>query len=435
MVQIWHSKKLICGILLHMVINFCSELHAQQEIKGFKNKKQWSYISGAQRAVNDSNRVYYLSDIPYSGVRVSNFDQMELLDQNDSQFFNLHLDANQVYGTSLTKSSHSFFISKYEVTNKAYRDFVEDCIQKIMEKNRPEIVKEFKFTSKEYIQAFANWLVLDDSINAMKLSKSESKINSWLDFWLLQLNNQKITYKGVSVFPKIDAWITNSMFTFGEPMRDYYFVHPAYNNYPVTCVTNLQAMKYCEWYTENQEAKTKSKDVLNNWVYRLPTEEEWERAASVVSIKPNKKSSGSPVHNNFLRNAAGVYIANYRFEMIPVSMYSSPVSSYFPNDAGCYNMQGNVAEWTMTNATVKSIKPIAVEVPDHALIKKYWSKLMQRGAFEGQIIKGGSWALPEAACTIGSRSIIPNNEASNFVGFRMVATQIKPIRPTITPEF
>jgi formylglycine-generating enzyme required for sulfatase activity len=94
------------------------------------------------------------------------------------------------------------------------------------------------------------------------------------------------------------------------------------------------------------------------------------------------------------------------------------VESYFPNDAGCYNMQGNVAEWTSTGVTYR--------------VGEYTQ--------EGEIIKGGSWNLPEAACTIGSRGIIfygvaGEEPATSYVGFRMVAVPIKKFRPTITPEF
>ena len=62
-------------------------------------------------------------------------------------------------------------------------------------------------------------------------------------------------------------------------------------------------------------------------------------------------------------------------------------------------MQGNVAEWTSSSMKFKNGETLA----------------------EGYLIKGGAWNLPEAACTVGSRTILDKNEQRSFVGFRMVA--------------
>ena len=186
-----------------------------------------------------------------------------------------------------------------------------------------------------------------------------------------------------------------------------------------------QANQYCEWYTLKHPALSKSKIVSNRVKYRLPTELEWERAASVVAEKPSRKSSGSPVKNNFLRNSKGIYIANFRPSNDKFGSYGgllqTPVSSYFPNDAGCYNMQGNVAELTMTPMTANIYEPLDpnAQIPEY--IMNIWNELKSQKSSEGYIVKGGAWNLPEAACTIGSRTLITGDEAKSFVGFRMVA--------------
>ena len=47
-----------------------------------------------------------------------------------------------------------------------------------------------------------------------------------------------------------DSMVWRSEMAFNEPMVEYYFRHPAYNDYPVVGVSWLQASKYCEWRTD-----------------------------------------------------------------------------------------------------------------------------------------------------------------------------------------
>jgi formylglycine-generating enzyme required for sulfatase activity len=229
----------------------------------------------------------------------------------------------------------------------------------------------------------------------------------------------KITYQGESIYPNTQVWISDFQMSYNEPMRDYYFVHPAYNDYPVVGVSYLQATLYCRWYSAVNGQKEKEDYRI---VYRLPSELEWERAASVVAEKRSKKSSGSPVNNNFMRNSKGAYISNFRPSANNFgqdgAMYPAPVQSYYTNDAGCYNMQGNVAEWTSTDVDYR----------------------VGESTEEGPIIKGGAWTLPEAACTVGARAILYYGvagvaPAASYVGFRMVAVPMKKVRGTICPEF
>lgn len=400
-------------LLLMLVISFIFKVNAQS----------WVLISGAQQAVNDSNRVHYWCDPFPCGARVTNFNKMKLIDLNDTQFVNVHLNANQVYEAEKTVTGPSFFISKYEVSNMEYREFVEDCVVTWMKENRPEIANKYKVESPEFMNAVANWL---GSVDSNDISKTP--IKSWKELWMKRLNWNKIKYNDVSVFPKTEAWVMNFKLSYNEPMRDYYFVHPAYNDYPVTCVTVNQANQYCEWYTKNNPAVSKSKIVSNRVNYRLPTELEWERAASVIAEKPSKKSSGSPVNNNFLRNSRGNYIANFRPSNHDFAsdggMYQMPINSYFPNDAGCYNMQGNVAELTTTQMTANIYEPLDPNAHIQEYIVNIWNELKSQKSIEGYLVKGGAWNLPEAACTIGSRTLIKADEARSYVGFRMVADML-----------
>jgi formylglycine-generating enzyme required for sulfatase activity len=292
-----------------------------------------------------------------------------------------------------------------------------------MKENRPEIVAKYKWESPEYVQAVQAWLESSSSTSAATGGATSATVSApaknWGELYMRKLDWGKITYRGVSIYPNTQVWISDFMMSYNEPMRDYYFVHPAYNDYPVVGVSQWQATLYCQWYSAEFGVKEKEK---YNIVYRLPTELEWELAASVEAERRSKKSSGSPVNNNFMRNSKGAYISNFRPSANNFgqdgAMYPAPVQSYYTNDAGCYNMQGNVAEWTSTEIVYR--------------VGEYTE--------EGHIIKGGGWTLPEAACTVGARGILYYGvagvaPAASYVGFRMVAVPTKKFRRLINPEF
>jgi formylglycine-generating enzyme required for sulfatase activity len=407
-------------LLLGVIMTAQGNLNAQTVY--INMGKGWSYITGAQRAVNDSHRVNYLigSEAPF-GKRVNNFNELEPTYKHDSEFLDAHLSASQVYESSKTVDGPAFFMSKTEVTNGEYRKFVESCIAKWMKENRPEIAQKYRWESPEYVHAVQAWLESSSEATggAERVLLLLAPAANWGELYMRKLDWGKITYQGESIYPNTQVWISDFQMSYNEPMRDYYFVHPAYNDFPVVGVSYLQSTLYCQWYSAVNGQKEKEDYRI---VYRLPSELEWERAATVVAEKRSKKSSGSPVNNNFMRNSKGCYIANFRPSAGNFgqdgAMYPTSVQSYYTNDAGCYNMQGNVAELTST--------PIVYRIGE--------------STEEGYIIKGGAWTLPEAACTVGARAILYYGvaglaPAASYVGFRMVAVPMKKFGPLITPVF
>ena len=417
-----YQYSLKATLLMAVTMSFQVQVSAQSVY--INMGKGWSYITGAQRAVNDSNRVNYLigTEAPF-GLRVNNFHDMDWYYKHDSEFVDAHVSAAEVYASSKMVDGPAFFISQTEVSNLEYRKFVESCIAKWMKENRPEIAQKYKWETPEYVQAVQAWLESSSATaaasGAVTSATVQATAKNWGELYMRKLDWGKITYRGESIYPNTQVWISDFMMSYNEPMRDYYFVHPAYNNYPVVGVSYMQATMYCQWYSDAYGQKEKEEYQI---VYRLPTEMEWECAASVVAEKRSKKSSGSPVNNNFIRNSKGVYIANFRPSANNFgqdgAMYPAPVQSYYTNDAGCYNMQGNVAEWTSTEIDYR----------------------VGESTEEGHIIKGGAWSLPEAACTVGARAILFYGvagvaSAASYVGFRMVAVPTKKFRRLINPEF
>jgi formylglycine-generating enzyme required for sulfatase activity len=371
-----------------MVANTVS---AQKSATANHPGKDWALVSGKQYAVNENNRVYYcVNTNKPCGQRVNQFEKMDSLDVHDSDFLRFHLNADQVFDMSKTIAGPDFYIAKTEVSNAQYRAFIKDCIRQWMKENKPEVVKQYKEDAPEYIKTVYEWLRYEPE-NRFYGDTLRGYTWAELEMQMRNLDYRRITWKGIAVYPNTNSWTEDFPYSYNEPLTRSYFHHPKYDNYPVVGISHEQATLFCEWYSKRNG---------NGLVYRLPTEQEWERAASVLPEKPSKKSSGSPVKNNYLRNAKGCYIANYypvfRNFGIDGGLYPVQVQSYLPNDAGCFNMQGNVAEWTSTSMKFKNGENLA----------------------EGYLIKGGAWNLPEAACTVGSRSILHKNDQRSYVGFR-----------------
>lgn len=145
-----------------------------------------------------------------------------------------------------------------------------------------------------------------------------------------------------------------------NPMLYYYFRHPAYDNYPVVNINQEAATLYCKWLTEKI-----NKEAQNGLLFecRIPTRTEWIGAAQGSSRYLIYTWPGS-----LLLNSKGLTLCNYikigsedihyndtlkTYQIMeprhPVSGntvtdITAPVYSYWPNQFGLFNMNGNVAE-------------------------------------------------------------------------------------------
>jgi formylglycine-generating enzyme required for sulfatase activity len=138
----------------------------------------------------------------------------------------------------------------------------------------------------------------------------------------------------------------------------YYFRYPNYDNYPVVGVSYESAMSYCSWLTENynQNAKRKFRKVY----FKLLTKDEWIFAANKGDTSKVYTWGSGFIQNNRKQDLCNYRHIEYKYDsatkkyqpieksaiekQIERSKITTSVNSYFPNSFGIYNMCGNVAE-------------------------------------------------------------------------------------------
>ena len=143
---------------------------------------------------------------------------------------------------------------------------------------------------------------------------------------------------------------------FPDAMSDYYSTHPAYNDYPVVNISYEGVLMYCQWLTKKYNALNKNKSIEYN--FTLPTKLQWIRAARGSStfeyswMKMGKNRDGIQGNFKFL-NYENIHFnqQTQKYEIINTFIsktreedLTAPVKSYWPNMFGVYNMCGNAAE-------------------------------------------------------------------------------------------
>ena len=260
------------------------------------------------------------------------------------------------------------------------------------------------------------------TISSFYMDQTEVTNFHWLEYlyWIGRAYNE--TYPMVYKNALPDTLVWRSELGFNEKYVDYYLRHPAYRDYPVVGVSWLQANDYCKWRTdrvneyiliregilnyniEQQDENTFNTDAyyagkyeeglarnipdldpsrvngkklgtrivrLEDGIllpsYRLPTEAEWEYAATGLIGNLQEESENInerrlyPWNGHWVRQDDGEFTGAIRANFVrgrgdymgvagalnDGADITAPVESYFPNDYGLYHMAGNVSEWVM----------------------------------------------------------------------------------------
>lgn len=143
-----------------------------------------------------------------------------------------------------------------------------------------------------------------------------------------------------------------------ESYFNNYFSNSAYRNYPVVGITYQQAVDYCKWRTgvvrEIFKNQSPNKYFPQEFIYRLPTKQEWETVAqagySQKTLKDfeKKKYKGLPRYNATRAKNKSTSSTTHKNNDI-----LAPVYSYWENKYGVWQIFGNVAEMTNENGIAK----------------------------------------------------------------------------------
>lgn len=259
------------------------------------------------------------------------------------------------------------------------------------------------------------------TVSSFYLDQTEVTNFHWLEYlyWISRAyETYPVVYK--NALPDTLSW--RSPLGFNEDYVEYYLRHPAYRDYPVVGISWLQANDFCKWRTDRvneyilvregilawnidqrdentfntesyyagqyEEAVIRNVQDLNPSNiqgkklgtrnirmedgillprYRLPTEAEWEFAATglIGNLAEGSENITDrriyPWNGHWVRNDdeqfQGSIRANFvrgRGDYMGVAGnlndgadVTAPVESYWPNDYGLYHMAGNVSEWVM----------------------------------------------------------------------------------------
>ena len=138
--------------------------------------------------------------------------------------------------------------------------------------------------------------------------------------------------------------------------------------------------------------------------YRLPTEVEWEYAASGGQLSQSFYYSGSDDPDEvawYYRNCGDVYMDGFWHwgSIQNNNGRPHPVGQKLPNELGLYDMSGNVREWCWD---------------------WYGEETFPESGEEGRVIRGGGWVGQENPCAINYRANMEPHYRFNDIGLRLV---------------
>ncbi len=173
-----------------------------------------------------------------------------------------------------------------------------------------------------------------------------------------------------------------------------------YAKHPVVLVSWYGAVEYCNWLSDREGLRKvytiRGREVEADWSangYRLPTEAEWEYAARGGVQSKGYKYAGS---DNL--DEVAWYLKNS-------GRKTHPVGEKKPNELGLHDMSGNVWEWCWDWKDAYSSGA------------KTNPRGPEKGSF--RVLRGGSWYYLAEYCRVSNRNDHDPGNRAGYGGFRV----------------
>jgi formylglycine-generating enzyme required for sulfatase activity len=196
------------------------------------------------------------------------------------------------------------------------------------------------------------------------VDKTEIANIHWREY--LHYLQQFDSSKKESMLPDTLVWRGTAQYN--EPLVQYYFRHPMFNDYPVVGISYEQALEFCQWRSERVNEfigkMPESKRPFEKVAYRLLTRAEWE-ILSASKLDVNKFPFGyDSTHVKWKAKYVHSFNCKYpddkpreanhnNLDVYNVDVYTSATNSYLPNSNKMHNTIGNVAEMVSEKGIAK----------------------------------------------------------------------------------
>jgi len=383
---LWKHKVVCCALLFGMLIFQSCSLFRK---KGSGDENLNDRIGGSRGEIVPFSdvRAYDSQYIPSGMVVVPN--GTFHMGQADQDVASSRINFNKQITIS------AFFMDQTEITNNQYRMFTDVLLAYSEGKQAQgeELPEEYIGQVLDVMFSKNGTPVRPDSIRVMN-----------------------------EMYPDTLRWRHDYAYHMGDPLMEYYYMHPAFDDYPVVGVDWQAANFFCAWRTLhlNYYKHTEEEEKYPAPRFRLPTEAEWEYAS-----RGGRDMAKYPWGSPYLRNTLGCMLANFKpgrgNYYDDGFAYTGPVAQYFPNDYGLYDMAGNVAEWVQ-DAYYESSVPVVWDMNP-----VYNPPITQNGTNDRnpnnrRVIRGGSWKDIAYFCETGTRTFQHWDSAQSSIGFRCAMT-------------
>jgi formylglycine-generating enzyme required for sulfatase activity len=427
------------------------------ELTGVEGRRPWFhpqplgmvYVkSGTFHTGQRDQDVFNTFIAPNKQVSVDGFwmDETEITNNEYRQFVNFVIDSIARFMVdedvlfNLDDDADTRFINYDEELDwEKYKDELEDMFYSPDERWRRKKAIDTRKLFYEYVWNDMKSAALSKE-NQIKYEQSDKKYKNFVhrSTWFKR--------ERTLIYPDTLCWVRDFTYSYNEPMARHYYNHAKYDDYPVVGINWHMAKAFSAWRTERRKSYWERYRQELTEDFRLPTEYEWEYAAT-----GGRNSNMYPWGGPYTRNSKGCMLANFK----PLrgnygadgGIKTVRADSYFPNDFGLYNMSGNVAEWTSSFYAEASayhshdLNPdIQVNVPEYNKSYKNKSKENEEVDYDGialdangneytmtrkrKVIRGGSWKDIAYFIQCGSRAYEYQDTAKSYVGFRNVQSYI-----------